>query len=131
MWRVDRCGFGKACVFLEGVDGYFCNLAAFDVFQAFNKDVEINSVRRIKIELVTERCFRLLRREGFVEGILHTVFLSWLEHVTHYTKLERTIDKMTTQGKFREATIAMAREVFPEPELPATPMILALPHGGS
>jgi hypothetical protein len=38
---------------------------------------------------------------------------------------------MTTHGKFSEATIAIASDVFPEPELPATPIILALPHGGS
>jgi len=37
---------------------------------------------------------------------------------------------MTTQGKFKEATISTAREVFPEPELPAIPMILVLAHGG-
>jgi hypothetical protein len=38
---------------------------------------------------------------------------------------------MTTHGKFREATIAIASDVFPEPELPATPIMLAFPHGGS
>jgi hypothetical protein len=41
-----------------------------------------------------------------------------------------TIDKMTTQGRFKDATIANAKDVFPDPELPATPMILALPQGG-
>lgn len=39
--------------------------------------------------------------------------------------------KITTHGRFKEATIAMAKDVFPDPELPATPMILALPQGGS
>jgi hypothetical protein len=39
--------------------------------------------------------------------------------------------RITTHGKFREATIAIAKEVLPEPELPATPIMLALPHGGS
>jgi hypothetical protein len=39
--------------------------------------------------------------------------------------------RITTQGKFKEATIAIAKEVLPDPELPATPMMLALPHGGS
>lgn len=51
--------------------------------------------------------------------------------MTQFTRLERTIDKMTTQGKFKEETIAIAKDVLPEPELPATPIILALPHGGS
>jgi len=46
---------------------------------------------------------------------------AWLAH---------TIDMITTQGRFRDATIASASEVFPEPELPATPIILAFPHGG-
>jgi hypothetical protein len=41
------------------------------------------------------------------------------------------MDKITTQGRFSDATIAIARDVFPEPELPATPMMLAFPHGGS
>lgn len=45
--------------------------------------------------------------------------------------LQRTIERMTTHGKFKDATIAKANDVFPEPELPATPIMLALPHGGS
>ena len=40
------------------------------------------------------------------------------------------MDKITTHGRFRLATIASAKDVFPEPELPATPIILAFPHGG-
>lgn len=53
------------------------------------------------------------------------------EHVTDVTGRERTIDKITTHGRFSEATIANASDVFPDPELPATPIMLALPHGGS
>lgn len=116
---------------LERVDGHLGHLAILDVFQAVHEDIEVYGVRGIKVELVTESRCRLLGREGLVERILHAVSLSWLEHVTHCTRLERTIDKMTTQGRFSEATIAIARDVLPEPELPATPMILALPHGGS
>ena len=41
-----------------------------------------------------------------------------------------TIDRITTQGKLRAATIASARDVFPDPELPATPMMLVLDQGG-
>ena len=51
-------------------------------------------------------------------------------HVTHAGVYWRTIDMMTTHGRFILATIARASDVFPEPELPATPMILAFPHGG-
>ena len=52
------------------------------------------------------------------------------EHVTLVRCWWPTIDMITTQGRFRLATIANASDVFPEPELPATPMILASPHGG-
>ena len=131
MRRVDCCSLGEAGMLLERVDGDLGDLAILDVLQSVNEDVEVYSVWGIKIELVTKRCRRLLWRERFVERILHAVFLSWLGHVTQFTRLERTIDKMTTQGKFNEATIAIARDVLPEPELPATPMMLALPHGGS
>ena len=41
-----------------------------------------------------------------------------------------TIDNITTHGRFKEAMISKANEVFPEPELPATPIILVLAHGG-
>jgi hypothetical protein len=37
---------------------------------------------------------------------------------------------MTTQGRFKDLTISIATEVFPEPELPAIPMILRSAHGG-
>lgn len=41
-----------------------------------------------------------------------------------------TIDKMTTQGRFNEDTISTAKDVLPEPEEPATPMMLVFAHGG-
>jgi hypothetical protein len=50
--------------------------------------------------------------------------------VTSKRRLQRTILKITTQGKLRDATMARASDVFPDPELPATPIMLALPHGG-
>lgn len=37
---------------------------------------------------------------------------------------------MTTQGRFNDLTISMATDVFPEPELPAMPMMLKSAHGG-
>lgn len=42
----------------------------------------------------------------------------------------QTIDKMTTQGRFKEDTISTAKDVLPEPEEPATPMMLVFAHGG-
>ena len=41
-----------------------------------------------------------------------------------------TIDNITTQGKFKDAMISKANEVFPDPELPATPIMLVLAQGG-
>ena len=40
------------------------------------------------------------------------------------------MDKMTTHGRFKEETISTAKEVLPEPELPAMPMMLVFAHGG-
>ena len=44
--------------------------------------------------------------------------------------LRRTMDMIVTHGRFKLAMMAIASDVFPDPELPATPMMLALPHGG-
>jgi hypothetical protein len=41
-----------------------------------------------------------------------------------------TITRITTQGKFKDLTISIATEVFPEPELPAMPIMLKSAHGG-
>lgn len=38
---------------------------------------------------------------------------------------------MTTQGRFKDFTISMATDVFPDPELPAMPMMLKSAHGGA
>lgn len=57
-----------------------------------------------------------------------------LEHL-HYSAtknmtINNTITRMTTQGRFNDLTISMATDVFPEPELPAMPMMLRSAHGG-
>jgi hypothetical protein len=93
--------------------------------------VEVDGLRRIEVIFVPECYFRLLWSQWFVERILLIDWLLVLGHVTTLSIRRPTIDRMTTHGKFREATIAIASEVFPEPELPATPMMLAFPHGGS
>jgi hypothetical protein len=41
-----------------------------------------------------------------------------------------TMERMTTHGKLSLAIIAKASEVFPEPELPAMPIMEVLAHGG-
>jgi hypothetical protein len=41
-----------------------------------------------------------------------------------------TIDKMMTQGRFNDWTISIASDVLPDPELPATPIMLISAHGG-
>lgn len=40
------------------------------------------------------------------------------------------MERITTHGKFKDATIAYAKDVFPLPLLPAMPMMLVLAHGG-
>lgn len=42
-----------------------------------------------------------------------------------------TMDKMTTHGKFSFLQMAWDRVDLPDPELPATPMILKSAHGGA
>jgi hypothetical protein len=49
---------------------------------------------------------------------------------TDLNKLNVTIDKMTTQGRFKAETIACDRVDFPDPELPAMPMIVTSAQGG-
>jgi hypothetical protein len=41
-----------------------------------------------------------------------------------------TIERITTHGKLSLAIIAIAKEVFPDPELPAIPISDVLAHGG-
>lgn len=41
-----------------------------------------------------------------------------------------TIDKMTTHGRFSVLTMACDKVDFPDPELPAMPMMLKSAHGG-
>jgi hypothetical protein len=41
-----------------------------------------------------------------------------------------TIERITTHGRSRDDTIFTAKEVFPEPELPAIPTMYVSAHGG-
>ena len=47
-----------------------------------------------------------------------------------YDKFPFTIDRMATQGRFRELTMLWAKVDFPEPELPAMPIMLVFAQGG-
>jgi hypothetical protein len=42
-----------------------------------------------------------------------------------------TIERIMTQGRLRDFTISIANDVFPEPELPAIPIMLKSCHGGA
>jgi hypothetical protein len=44
--------------------------------------------------------------------------------------IDVTIDKMTTHGRFKEETILWDKVDFPDPELPAIPMIVTSAQGG-
>ena len=41
-----------------------------------------------------------------------------------------TIDKITTHGRLKDETISTAKDVFPEPELPAMAIMEVLAQGG-
>ncbi len=51
-------------------------------------------------------------------------------HVDKGLGINITIDKMTTQGTFKVETIACDKVDFPDPELPAIPMIVTSAQGG-
>ena len=53
-----------------------------------------------------------------------------MRRVFYYDESSFTIDKMATQGRFKELTILWASVDLPEPELPAIPMMLVSAHGG-
>ena len=53
-----------------------------------------------------------------------------LHSQTRASSMPLTIDNTTTHGRFKDSVMASARDVFPEPELPATPMMLVFAHGG-
>ena len=72
------------------------------------------------------RQFVLLWRERLIEAVL--IARERLLHMSN-GKL-RTIDKIMTHGKFSDCTISIAKDVFPDPELPATPIMLMSAHGG-
>jgi hypothetical protein len=40
------------------------------------------------------------------------------------------MDRTITHGRFNDLMISTASEVFPDPELPAIPMMLTSAHGG-
>ena len=53
-----------------------------------------------------------------------------LEEFLASQHLHLTIERITTHGKLRALMMARANDVLPEPELPATPIMLVLAHGG-
>ena len=55
----------------------------------------------------------------------------WLGSAYLILNRERpAIERMTTHGRFRDDTISRASDVLPEPELPATAIMLVSAHGG-
>jgi hypothetical protein len=90
MARVNSRTSGFAIVFLEGIDGDFrlssvknrsasspsqnhsknYNTPRFDVSQLLHQNVEVDSVGRVKVKLVSKGLFSLFWRKRFIEGIL-------------------------------------------------------------
>jgi hypothetical protein len=102
-------------------------LPLLDVSKSVHQNVKINSLRCIEVKLIAKSSPRLFGGQGFIKRVLCS---SICGRVTPEDSIFLTIDMITTQGRFKEATMASARDVFPDPELPATPMMLASPHGG-
>ena len=64
--------------------------------------------------------------QSFIKRILHAPGSDGNGHPAE----RPTIERMTTHGKLNDDTISFAKDVFPLPEDPATPMILVLAQGG-
>lgn len=100
---------------------------------------------RIKVVLIEESHLGLFWGQWLVVRILTEQALVWhlllsLDPVRivagpalflfcRHSRL-RTMDKMTTQGRFSLLTMACDRVDLPDPELPATPIMLKSAHGG-
>lgn len=97
-----------------------------DVSQFVDEDIKVDGGRSIEIVLVQERNARLLGIEWLVERVLLR------SQSRHYAicSCSHTMDSMTTHGRLSCESIACANELFPDPELPAMPMMLVLAHGG-
>ena len=130
--RVDRyigllAANGQPCFLNEG-EKATRDTPGFQILQALHESIKVYGIGRVEIIFIA-KCFgRLLRRQRLVKGILYpsvNLFLS-----AGLSELLLTIDMMTTQGRLRDATIARASEVLPEPELPAIPIMLVSAHGG-
>ena len=102
-------------------------LPLFEVFQPFHQHVKVDGLRRVKIILIPEGFFGLLLGQAFVEGVLPAI-----SDVFTFPRADwwHTIDSITTQGRFNDETISRASEVFPDPLLPAMPMMLVSAQGG-
>lgn len=83
---------------------------------------------RVKVVLIGKSQPRLLRGQGFVEGVLAITQMSTAPSRELYC--ESTMERITTHGKFSFLTMAWESVDLPEPELPATPMMLTSAHGG-
>ncbi len=98
-----------------------------DVLEPLHEQVKVNGIGRVEIIVVPERCGRLGWGQWLVERILQVVklvFISATEHVGN------TMERMTTHGRSRPEITSTARDVLPDPELPAMPMMLTSCHGG-
>lgn len=118
-------------------------LPCLDITELVDKDVKVDRFWRIEVVIIVESTLGLLRCQRLVEGVLiavsgvHVTF-DWLGAgacIVHCASAlspsgRLTIDMIVTQGRFRLLMMAIANDVLPDPELPATPMMLALPHGG-
>lgn len=104
------------------------DIPGFQVFKLLSQNVKINRGGRVQIVFVLVSQSLLFGSQDSIEGILVSSTPSMSRRLAKGALT--TIDRMTTQGRFKEEMISRAKEVFPEPELPAMPIMLVSVHGG-
>ena len=97
----------------------------FQVFEFLNQQVKVYGAGDVKVIFIFKRKFELFLVQRFIERVLREK-----SGKSSRTECMQTIDRITTHGRSSEETISTARDVLPEPELPAIPMMLVSVHGG-
>lgn len=94
----------------------------------FCKVPQNTDIWRVEVILVEEGFPGCLRVQTLVERVLHCTSATTLQILP--ALVSRTMDKITTHGRFSLLTMALDKVDFPEPELPAMPTRDTSAHGG-
>lgn len=110
------------------------DIPGLQVLKTFHELIKVNGLGRVEVVLVEESLPGRLCIQTLIERVLdkYTIYVS-----SPYALLarlpasaQRTIDRMTTHGRFSLLTMALDRVLLPEPELPAMPIRETSAHGG-